>query len=122
MRLRAPVLGSPDPGALAAFYERLLGWTVAAAEPDFVRLESPEGGICLSFQEEQHFVRPVWPAVPGEPQMTAHLDFAVDDLAAAEAWALEAGATPADHQPDPDELRVMLDPDGHPFCLFELPD
>jgi len=33
-------------------------------------------------------------------------------------WALEAGATLADFQPDLDN-RVMLDPAGHPFCLFE---
>jgi hypothetical protein len=33
------------------------------------------------------------------------------------AWAQEAGATVAGHQPQPD-VRVMLDPDGHPFCLF----
>jgi catechol 2,3-dioxygenase-like lactoylglutathione lyase family enzyme len=122
MRLRAPVLGSPDPSALASFYELLLGWTRAAEDVDFVRLQSPEGGTGLSFQLEPHHVRPVWPAVPGEPQMTAHLDIAVDDLAAAEGWALDAGATLADTQPDPDDLRVMLDPDGHPFCLFEVDD
>lgn len=27
------------------------------------------------------------------------------------------GASVADHQPQA-EVRVMLDPDGHPFCLF----
>ena len=36
---------------------------------------------------------------------------------AAAAWARECGATPADQQPQ-DDVRVMLDPDGHPFCLF----
>lgn len=46
-----------------------------------------------------------------------HLDVAVDDLAAGVAWAIDAGATLADYQPQTD-VRVMLDPAGHPFCLF----
>jgi hypothetical protein len=36
-------------------------------------------------------------------------------------WALvrsPAGARVADHQPQPERLLVMLDPAGHPFCLF----
>ncbi|MGB7237372.1 MAG: VOC family protein [Rhodococcus sp. (in: high G+C Gram-positive bacteria)] len=32
-------------------------------------------------------------------------------------WATEQGATLADHQPQVG-VRVMIDPDGHPFCLF----
>lgn len=49
-------------------------------------------------------------------QVMAHLDLQVDDLAAAEAWALSCGATRHTHQPQPD-VRVLLDPHGHPFCL-----
>ena len=36
-------------------------------------------------------------------------------------WAIECGATEAVHQPenrDRNRLRVMLDPAGHPFCLW----
>ena len=33
------------------------------------------------------------------------------------AWAVEAGATLAEHQPQ-QGVRIMLDPAGHPFCLF----
>jgi hypothetical protein len=29
------------------------------------------------------------------------------------------GATQAAYQPQ-DDVRVLIDPDGHPFCLFEL--
>jgi hypothetical protein len=47
----------------------------------------------------------------------AHLDFEVDDLDLAGAHAVAAGATLADHQPQGD-VRVYLDPDGHPFCLW----
>jgi len=42
---------------------------------------------------------------------------AIGVLAAGVAWALEQGARLADHQPQ-DDVRVMLDPEGHPFCLF----
>lgn len=49
-----------------------------------------------------------------------HLDFEVDNVEVAVAHAVAAGAKVAPHQPpdrDPAELRVMLDPEGHPFCL-----
>jgi hypothetical protein len=52
--------------------------------------------------------------------MMTHLDIAVEDLAAAVAWAVEAGATLAGYQPQ-ENVRVLLDPAGHPFCLFEGP-
>lgn len=49
--------------------------------------------------------------------MTSHLDVAVDDLEGGVAWALNAGARLADYRPQ-EHVRVMLDPAGHPFCLF----
>jgi len=41
----------------------------------------------------------------------------VDDLDVAGEQAAAAGATLAEFQPQPD-VRVYLDPAGHPFCLF----
>jgi hypothetical protein len=49
--------------------------------------------------------------------MSIHLDIKVTDLAAAGAHAVAAGAELADYQPQ-DDVRVYLDPVGHPFCLF----
>ena len=46
-----------------------------------------------------------------------HLDFEVSDLPAAVADAVELGAVEAEYQPQ-DDVRVMLDPAGHPFCLY----
>ena len=100
MKLSATALDAPDARELAGFYRRLLGWEVATDEPDYVR--------------------PVWPAGPGDPQMSMHLDIEVDDLDAAGAAAEAAGATLAEFQPQ-DDVRVWLDPAGHPFCLF-LPE
>jgi hypothetical protein len=45
---------------------------------------------------------------------------AAADVAAATAWALDAGATLAGHQPR-EAVPVLLDPAGHPFCLFPGP-
>ena len=77
-----------------------------------------DGGVAyLAIQREDHYVRPVWPPEPGKQQMSMHLDFEVSDLDAAVAHALELGAELPDFQPQ-DNVRVMLDPAGHPFCLY----
>jgi hypothetical protein len=50
----------------------------------------------------------------------SHLDIGVDNLEEGIDWALEVGATLADHQPQA-EVRVMHDPADHVFCLFPDP-
>jgi Glyoxalase-like domain len=101
LKMFSVVLDAPDAAGLAAFYSRLLGWPVEKEEPDWITLRAPDGGAGLSFQTEPAYVRPVWPAGPGE-------------------HAVAAGAVLAGYQPQ-DDVRVYLDPAGHPFCLF-LPD
>lgn len=110
-------ISAPDPGALARFYERLLGWPIAVEEPDWVAVRDPAGGVGLSFQSETHYTRPVWPPTPTDQQMMMHLEIRVDDLESAGAHAEACGATLADFQPQ-DDVRVYLDPAGHPFCLW----
>ena len=110
-------IGAPDPGALARFYERLLGWPIGAEEPDWVVIRPPGGGVALSFQTEVDYVPPVWPAGPGDQQMMIHLEIRVDDLERSAAHAVACGATLATYQPQ-DDVRVCLDPVGHPFCLW----
>ncbi|MEU8814606.1 VOC family protein [Actinoplanes sp. NPDC048796] len=117
MTLTSTVLDAPDAKELADFYHRLLGWSITTEETDWVILGAPGGGAGLSFQTEKQYVRPVWPAGPGDPQMSAHLDIKVDDLEAACAHATQAGATLADFQPQ-ETVRVFQDPAGHPFCLY----
>lgn len=117
MTLSGIVLDSPDAGALADFYRRLLGWPVEQDEPGWVKLRAPDGGPGLSFQTETAYVPPTWPAGPGEQQMSVHLDIRVDDLDSAGAHAVREGAVLAAYQPQ-DDVRVYLDPAGHPFCLF----
>ncbi len=110
-------IGAPDPTALAHFYQRLLGYDIAAEEPDWVIMRPPGAGLPLSFQHEPHYVRPVWPALAGDHNMMMHLEIWTDDMDGAVAHAEACGATVAELQPQ-DEVRVMLDPAGHPFCLW----
>jgi hypothetical protein len=49
--------------------------------------------------------------------MSMHLDIEVEDLDAAVEHAVSVGAVLADFQPQKD-VRVCLDPAGHPFCLW----
>jgi hypothetical protein len=111
------VLSTPDPQALASFYEAMLGWTRIADEPTWVKLRNPYGRQALSFHLDERYERPAWPSQDGRPHITMHLDIAVPRLEEAVEWAVICGAAEAAHQPQRD-VRVMLDPHGHPFCLF----
>ena len=131
-RLRGPVLGCGDAWQLAEFYAWLLGWRVVDRSENvpggWALVESPSGDQKLEFQREELFVPPVWPTVAGQQQMSMHLDIAVDDLGHGPDRrtrfsellddAVARGAQVADHQPQEDRVVVMLDPAGHPFCLF----
>lgn len=128
LRVTSVSVAAPDPRELAAFYSELLGWSVSSTEParpgfpaedGWAQLRPPEGeaGPTLNFEYEGGYVPPVWPSAEGRQQLQTHIDIAVDDLRSAVAWAEQAGATLASYQPQ-DDVRVMLDPVGHPFCLF----
>ena len=52
--------------------------------------------------------------------MMMHLDIGVTNLEAAVYDAIALGAELHVHQPQ-DDVRVMLDPAGHPFCLYVDP-
>lgn len=111
------VLDAPDARVLGDFYRRLLGWQVTAEEPDWVKLNPPGGGTGLAVQTEPLYTRPAWPSSADAQQMMLHLDFEVADFDVAADLALAHGAVLAGHQPQ-DDVRVFLDPAGHPFCLW----
>jgi catechol 2,3-dioxygenase-like lactoylglutathione lyase family enzyme len=129
MAVTSVTIGAPAPRDLAAFYAQLLGWPVTAREPARpgmppedgwaqIRPPADENGPTLNFEYEAKFTLPVWPAAHGRQNATQHLDIAVADLDETLRWAVTVGATLADVQPQQD-VRVMLDPAGHPFCLFQ---
>jgi catechol 2,3-dioxygenase-like lactoylglutathione lyase family enzyme len=128
MTVTSVTIGAPAPRALAAFYARMLGWTLTAEDParpgeppeaGWAQVRPPAGqdGPTLNFEYEAQFARPVWPSTANAQNATQHLDIAVGELDETVAWAIEAGATLADFQPQAD-VRVLFDPAGHPFCLF----
>jgi hypothetical protein len=128
MTLGALTIAAERPGALARFYSTLLNWP-------YIREEAPAPGdppgsgyalVCppdgvaapaLNFEYDRNYRRPVWPTEAGRQIPTIHLDLGVDDLDVGVAWAIECGAQAAEFQPNPDAHRVMIDPQGHPFCL-----
>ena len=121
-RMTTPVgfLGSisidcPDPDALAPFYCGLLGLAEAFATSDRGVVSLAGAGPALTLMRVDSYVPPQWPDGPQHQQM--HLDVGVDDIDAAVAAAIALGAREAEHQPDPDRWRVLIDPVGHPFCL-----
>lgn len=114
------VVDAPDPQALGMFYHQVLGWEIDKNEPNEFILAVPgnsETYLAFHPQRSAEWVRPTWPAADGQQQMMMHLDIEVGDLDAAVSHALELGATLADFQPQKD-VRVLLDPAGHPFCLY----
>jgi catechol 2,3-dioxygenase-like lactoylglutathione lyase family enzyme len=111
------VLDAPDVAVLAEFYSALRGWPIWKQDANGAALDMGEGVAYLAVQRNPDFVRPVWPATPGTQQMSVHLDFEVVDLDAAVARAVALGAQLCDHQPQAN-VRVLLDPAGHPFCLY----
>jgi catechol 2,3-dioxygenase-like lactoylglutathione lyase family enzyme len=117
LRLATVCIDCADANVMADFYRRLLGWDVAYREPEFVIVRDPAGGTGLSFQAEARYHAPVWPEEPGSQGKMIHLDIKVDDLDSAVDHALASGARLAEYQPQ-QGVRVLLDPAGHPFCLF----
>jgi catechol 2,3-dioxygenase-like lactoylglutathione lyase family enzyme len=111
------VLGAPDPRRLLHFYSELLDKPIHHEDDDGGSLDFGEGVAYLAVQRAETFEPPVWPAEPGKQGMQLHLDVEVSALAAAVEHAVELGATVAEFQPQ-DEVRVLLDPAGHPFCLY----
>ncbi|MGY0237081.1 VOC family protein [Longispora urticae] len=132
--VRTVNLDCPDAGAMARFYGGLLGWEPTYVEPDWVLMRDPGGGTGLSFQATGVYERPTWPEEPGQQQKMIHLDLRVTPpgaegdegysdeegqaaLEQAVRLAVSVGGTLAEPQGRAD-LRVVLDPAGHPLCLF----
>ena len=127
LRANAITIGTSRPHDLAHFYARLLNLPVTADNPaipgdpihgGWAQVRPTDGaGLTLNFEYERYFESPIWPSTADGQKATQHLDIEVDDLEASVSWAIELGATLAEFQPQ-DDVRVLFDLDGHPFCLF----
>jgi Glyoxalase-like domain len=108
---------APDPRVLLSFWSEILGVPIHAVDDTGGSLDFGEGVGSFTVQLAEVYEPPVWPPEAGQQGMQMHIEVEVDDLAAAVEHAVELGARVADHQPQ-DDVRVMLDPAGHPFCLY----
>ena len=111
-----------SPETLADFYQRLLGWETVSESDDFVSLSTPGFPVRLGFQLNVDYVPPVWPEQAGLQQQMEHLDFKAanrEEMRALMKHALACGARIADDQFSEDWV-VMIDPEGHPFCIDTL--
>ena len=113
--LIAFTIDTPDAGRLAQFYADLTGGEVTGVYPEYGVAQASVLGSTFNFQSVEDYTRPQWPG-QDQPQQF-HLDLRVGDLEAASDHARSLGATVAETQPEGATWRVMLDPDGHPFCL-----
>ena len=95
--LSSVAINCPDAVELAAFYAGITGGRVTVADSGWATVDGPGGRIDL--QTVPDHIAPTWPDPSVPTQM--HLDFLVDDLSAAEARVLAAGATRFDVQPNP---------------------
>ena len=114
IRLSSVALDCPDARGLAAFYADITGGRVTFAGDQWATVDGPGGRI--DFQTAPGYRPPSWPDEASSMQL--HLDFVVEDLAAAEARVLAAGARKYDEQPNSDHCLVFADPAGAPV----LPD
>jgi predicted enzyme related to lactoylglutathione lyase len=113
--LIAFTIDTSDASRLARFYAELTGGEVTGDYPEYGYAAASVLGSALNFQTVADYSRPEWPGQEHPQQF--HLDFRVPDLEAATEHAVALGASVAPQQPDGATWRVMLDPDGHPFCL-----
>lgn len=112
-----------DARALAGFWAQVLGLTELEADDDWVTLAWPQAGpgARISCHRVTDYRPPGWGDGTGAQQL--HLDVLVDDLDAAVAGAVALGARPLSpvYRPDDAPWRVMLAPQGHPFCFVTTP-
>jgi catechol 2,3-dioxygenase-like lactoylglutathione lyase family enzyme len=113
-------LDAADAQALARFYRDLLDWELVEDTPPWCTLRTPGSPVTLAIKGEPLHERPTWPAREGTQQIQAHLELPVDELDAAVQDAVALGADLPDHQPQA-HVCVLLDPAGHPFCLYTEP-
>lgn len=111
-------IDSADPAGLARFYAAAFGWEVTYSDDNYGMVEGD--GIKIGFGKIEKFRPAQWPDEGGTKRF--HLDLQVDDLDEAAERLCAIGATQPDFQPGDGRWRVLLDPDGQPFCLSPRPE
>jgi predicted enzyme related to lactoylglutathione lyase len=112
--VRTVIMNSEEPERLAEFWAAVLGVRMREHDPEagIIWLEPDEpGGVNIGFQRVAHRA-----SGPSE----THIDVAVEGLDAAQASIEERGGALREvHTLEGGfEWRVLMDPDGNPFCIF----
>ncbi len=99
-----------DPNRLATFWAAVLGREVFVRTPDWVIVSDPSGGLRIAFQRVPE---------PKQGKNRLHLDVEVADIADATERCVALGATATGPviKDEQGRFQVMLDPEGHEFCL-----
>ena len=130
MRITGPVLDAPNVAELTHFYERLLGWNVediAGPWPGHPRETDGHGSSGGQQHEDRDPVRgalcPPRPGLPrpGPKECRSISTFGwktVRRRRVGDRVRRDRSRAPAGLPADRNRLRVMLDPAGHPFCLW----
>jgi predicted enzyme related to lactoylglutathione lyase len=107
------VVDCADPDRLAEFWTGLLGVGVQSRWNQYVILEPhQEGAPGLVFQRVPE---------PKTAKNRMHLDFTIEDLAAATDLIIGSGGSQVDqHEQGGVIARIMADPEGNEFCLVDL--
>ncbi|WP_067887100.1 VOC family protein [Nocardia vaccinii] len=110
-------IDSADPARLARFYAAALDWEVTYSDDNYGMVEG--NGIKIGFGKVEGFRPAQWPDEACAKRF--HLDLQVEDLDEATESLCAIGASQPDFQPGAGRWRVLLDPDGQPFCLSPRP-
>jgi hypothetical protein len=117
VRIQCLCIDTPDPGALATFWEQALGWRRTFDEPDEVCIEPPEGSREDGVVPDLLFLR-VPETKAGKNRL--HLDLRPEDQAAEVERLEQLGASRADVGQGADvSWIVMADPHGNEFCVLK---
>lgn len=123
IRMYSVTIDCRDTVKLAGFYAELLGWRIVFHNDEYCVIGVPNANQgaypCITFQHNPAYQPPVWPEEPDKQQKMEHLDLAVNNLEKAVQYAEGCGAKIAEEQFS-DDWTVMLDPEGHPFCLCQM--
>lgn len=107
-----------NPPRQAAFYAGVLGWDVTHSQDEYSMVS--DGRTSIGFGKVDDYTPPAWPDTSAGKRF--HLDLSVTDLAEAEKRCHELGASTPEFQPGGQSWRVLLDPEGQPFCLCPTTD
>ncbi len=109
-RIEEIVVDCLDPASLATFWSAVLGTVAIVRDPDWATVPDPTTGLIVAFQRVPE---------PKQVKNRLHLDIAVTEIGPATAQSMALGAStlgPVVHD-EHGAFQVMLDPEGHEFCL-----